>query len=215
MLFFINGFEGYEFLVIALSYIVVVLLSLSLHEFAHALAAYKSGDLTPKTQGRLSLNPLKHIDPIGAICCAIFGFGWAKPVQINPSNFRNIKKGITWTSIAGVLMNLFLSFLGYGFYALITMFNSASYIVFILQQFFYLLYWINLCLAVFNFLPIYPLDGFKLIEANTSYNNKFVQFMYRYGNLVLILFIVCFDSILFGLIETVSKPIELFWNLIF
>ena len=116
MLFFLDSYKGTDFLVAALSYIIVIVLSLSLHEFAHAFAAYKSGDNTPKMQGRVSINPLKHIDGIGFICCAFFGFGWAKPVQVNPNNFRNIKKGTGWTSVAGVLMNLLLAFVGCGLY---------------------------------------------------------------------------------------------------
>ena len=108
MLFFIQNYQGMEFFVVALSYILVVVFSLSMHEFAHAFVAYKCGDPTPKMEGRITLNPLKHIDPIGIICCALFGFGWANPVKINSTQFRNIKKGTIWTSISGVLMNIIL-----------------------------------------------------------------------------------------------------------
>ena len=110
MLFFMGSYTGMDFIIVSLAYILAVTLALSFHEFAHAYSAYKMGDSTPKLQGRVSLNPFKHIDPIGFICCAMFGFGWAKPVQINQNNFRNIKKGIGWTSVAGVLMNLLLAF---------------------------------------------------------------------------------------------------------
>jgi len=192
-----------------------MVLSLSLHEFAHAFSAYKSGDQTPKLQGRVTLNPMKHIDPIGLICCALFRFGWARPVQINPSNFRNIKKGIAWTSVAGVLMNITLSFIGYGIFMLVSLINSANFLVLFLQEFFFYLYLLNICLAVFNILPIYPLDGFKLVEVATKYNNGYVNFMYRYGNLILVLFVVFCDDILFNLISWVAMPISLFWGLIF
>jgi Zn-dependent protease len=158
---------------------------------------------------------MKHIDPIGIICCAFFGFGWARPVQINPSNFRNIKKGIIWTSIAGVLMNLALSFLGYGFFKLACLIPASNYLVIFLQTFLYYIFQLNICLAVFNILPIYPLDGFKVVEATTKYNNNFVNFMYKYGNLLLILLIVFCDQILFRLISWVSMPITWFWELIF
>jgi len=215
MLFYLQSYSGTDFIIVALSYLLVMVLSLCLHEFAHAFAAYKSGDNTPKMQGRISLNPLNHIDPIGIICCAFFGFGWAKPVQINPSNFRDIKKGITWTSIAGVLVNLFLAFIGYGLFCATTLIVSTNFFVLFLGQFFYFMFIVNISLAVFNLLPIYPLDGFKLVENCSNYNNKYVQFMYRYGNLILIMLILFFDTFLIRLIGYVSRPIILFWNLIF
>ena len=215
MLFFIDSFQGIDFLIVSLAYILVIVISLSLHEFAHAFCAYKSGDMTPKMQGRVSINPIKHIDTLGFLCCAFFGFGWAKPVQINPNNFRNIKKGIGWTSVAGVLMNLFLAFISCGFYYLFLLINVQNYFILFFQQFFYFMYFINVCLAVFNFLPIYPLDGFKFIENFSSYNNSYVKFMYRYGSIILILLIIFFDNLLFKLISYIALPIELFWSILF
>lgn len=215
MLFFIQQYEGLDFVIVALSYLLVILLSLSLHEFGHAFVAYKCGDTTPKMEGRITLNPLKHIDPIGILCCAFFGFGWANPVRINPAQFRNIKKGTILTSLAGVIVNLALAFLGYGLFLATLLINSASFWALFLQQFCYFLFLINLSLAVFNILPIYPLDGFKIVEACTKYNNQYVQFMYKYGNLVLILILVFFDNILFRFINLISHPIIWFWNLIF
>lgn len=213
MLFFIDTYSGTDFLIVSIAYILAVVIALSFHEFAHAYSAYKLGDGTPKLQGRISLNPLKHIDPIGFICCAMFGFGWARPVQINHSNFRNIKKGIGWTSVAGVLMNLILAFVGCGLYYISLFIQSTSFIVLLLQQFFYFLFFINISLAVFNFLPIYPLDGFKFVENLTKYNNSYVNFMYKYGSLILILVVFFLDDILFKLINYVSYPIFWFWSL--
>ncbi len=215
MLFRIGQYTGMEFVIFTLAYVAVIVISLSLHEFAHGFAAYKSGDNTPKLQGRLTLNPLKHMDPIGLVCCAFFGFGWARPVQINPSNFRNVKKGTIWTSIAGVLTNFILSFLGYGLYSLVSLINVNNYFVIFFEIFFYYMFFVNLCLAVFNFLPIYPLDGFKLIEALASYKNQYVEFMYKYGNLILILFVVFMDNVLIKLMELLSMPIVWFWGLLF
>lgn len=215
MLFFAQGLQGADFLIVSLSFLLVIIISLSLHEFAHGYAAYKCGDMTPKMQGRLTLNPFSHIDPIGFVCCALFGFGWAKPIQINPENFRNVKKGLAWTSVAGVLMNLFLGFIGYGFYALIVLIGSTNLFVTFLANFFYYLFFINISLAVFNFLPIYPLDGFRFVESVTKYNNGYVNFMRKYGNLILLIFVIFCDNLLITLIGYVSTPIVLFWNLIF
>ncbi|MGN0961766.1 MAG: site-2 protease family protein [Christensenellales bacterium] len=216
MLLFFNRFDNsIDFLIFAIAYLLVIILSLSLHEFAHAYVAYKNGDETPKFQGRITLNPLKHIDPLGILCCALFGFGWARPVEINPSNFRNIKRGVGWTSVAGVLMNLILAFFGYGFACLTALITVQNVFISFLQNFFYYLFIINLSLAVFNILPIYPLDGFKLVENYTKYNNGYVRFMYKYGNWILLAIVIFFDELLFSLISIISYPITWFWNLFF
>ena len=215
MLFFLGSYEGINFVIVALAYILVIVLSLSLHEFAHAYCAYKCGDMTPKAQGRVTINPLKHIDAIGFLCCAFFGFGWAKPVEVNNNNFRNIKKGIGWTSVAGVLMNLFLAFVSCGLFNLTLLFNTTNLFILFLQQFFYFMYIINLSLAVFNFLPIHPLDGFKFVENYTSYNNGYVKFMYKYGSWILLLVIFVLDSWLLRIITMIAYPIEMFWRIIF
>ena len=215
MLFFLDSYEGINFVIVALAYILVIVLSLSLHEFAHAYCAYKCGDMTPKAQGRVTINPLKHMDAIGFLCCAFFGFGWAKPVPVNNNNFRNIKKGIGWTSVAGVLMNLFLAFVGCGLFNLTLLFNATNLFILFLQQFFYFMYIINLSLAVFNFLPIHPLDGFKFVENYTSYNNGYVKFMYKYGSWILLLVIFVLDSWLLKIITMIAYPIEMFWRIIF
>lgn len=199
----------------AISFLVVIVLSLSLHEFAHGFAAYKCGDNTAKMAGRLTLNPLNHIDPIGFICCVFFKFGWARPVPVNPANFRNVKKGSAWTSVAGVLMNLFLAFIGYGLFSLVAIIPADNLFITFLLYFFLYLFSINISLAVFNFLPIYPLDGFKFVESFTKYNNGYVNFMYKYGSFVLLGVILLLGDLLLKLISIIQTPIVLFWNLIF
>ena len=147
----------------------IVLLSLSVHEVAHGYAAYKFGDPTARNLGRLSLNPLKHLDPIGALCMLLFGFGWAKPVPINTRYFKNPKSGMALSALAGPLSNLIMAFvafvtqmyiLRFGATAIFTNPNGIVYMLFLFfNEFFYL----NISLAVFNLLPIPPLDGSRIL----------------------------------------------------
>ena len=106
-----NGVDLISVVVGILSSLAVIFLTMPVHEFAHAWAATKLGDPTPKYYGRLSLNPFNHIDYMGALCIILFGFGWAKPVGINPRNFDNVKKGMALTALAGPLSNIILAFI--------------------------------------------------------------------------------------------------------
>ena len=105
-------------LLAGIAMVLALIISLSTHEFAHAYVAYKNGDDTAKLMGRLTLNPLKHVDFVGVLCCVLFRFGWAKPVPVNPMKFRNFKKGSALVSIAGVTVNLIFAILFGGLYVL-------------------------------------------------------------------------------------------------
>lgn len=172
-----------------------VLFSLSVHEFSHGVAAYAVGDKTAKYSGRLSLNPLAHLDPFGAICLFLFGFGWAKPVPVNPWNFKNKKGGMILTALAGPFSNFLLAFIAMVIYTLLggMSFSSASFGFTVASVFYELAYYmimINLGLGLFNLIPIPPLDGSKVLTAILPERTYFKLMDYeRYGFIILILLI--------------------------
>ena len=166
----------------------VLLISLTLHEWGHAYAAFRCGDPTARNLGRMTLNPIAHIDPIGFLCLLLFGFGWAKPVPVNSRNYRNYKRDEAIVSLAGVAMNFLLVLVAsivlivLGRYFPQTFSNEA-----LMTILFYLL-GINVTLMVFNLLPIYPLDGYHLFEllfARVLPPRLFLT-LRRYGNWILI-----------------------------
>ena len=153
-------YQGFslESIIYVLMRVITVLLAISIHEMAHGFLAYKLGDPTAKFDGRLSLNPLRHIDPFGALCMFFFGFGWAKPVMVNPNYFRNYKKDMALTALAGPVSNILLGFVGVIIWVhLAPIVNNAYFSMFITM-----FVTLNISLAVFNLLPIPPLDGSKI-----------------------------------------------------
>lgn len=154
---FANGFS-LESIIYVLLRVMVVLLAISVHEMAHGFMAYKLGDNTAKYDGRLSLNPLRHIDPFGALCMLFFGFGWAKPVMVNPNYFKNHKRDMALTALAGPVSNFIMAFIGmFGLLYLCPLFANMY-----LYSFFSMLVILNISLGVFNLIPIPPLDGSKI-----------------------------------------------------
>ena len=166
-------------------FIPVLLLALTLHEFAHAWTAVHFGDLTPKLAGRLTLDPLKHLDPLGTLFLFVAQIGWAKPVPVNPANFTHPRADL-WVSLAGIIANLGQAVL----YAVVwhvwrPLFASAPGAGLI--RFLWLGIMINLGLALFNLLPLFPLDGShvlkNLLPRYSSY--RFSVFSERYGAMIL------------------------------
>lgn len=138
-----------------------ILIALTLHELAHGYMAYKLGDPTAKMMGRLSLNPIKHLDPMGTVMLLVLGFGWAKPVPINPRNFRKPIRDDILVSLAGVTVNFILFFISVGVYIALYVHGVSNEIVMTFLQYFYS---INMSLCLFNLLPIPPLDGFHVVN---------------------------------------------------
>jgi len=174
-----------SFLIIA----VAIILSLSIHEYFHAWVAYFLGDPTSKDKGRLTINPLAHLDPFGTLLIFLVGFGWGKPVPINPTNFKNQKLGEVLVGIAGPFANFSLALI----MSLILRFFTFSNIFF--GSFLSLFIWLNLALGVFNLIPIPPLDGSHIILVLAS--EKVRSFLIR--NSLLLIIILIFLIYRFGL----------------
>jgi Zn-dependent protease len=137
-----------------------ILIASTIHEYSHGLMAFKLGDPTAKTEGRLTLNPIPHIDPLGAICMILFRFGWSKPVPINEYNFKKRELGTALTALAGPLSNISVAIIC-GIINYIFQLDSQP----VLGTFLVTFTMINLALAFFNLIPIPPLDGHKIIRA--------------------------------------------------
>ncbi len=190
----ISNLSAQDKFILIISFTAAVIMAIMLHEWAHAWVAYKNGDLVAKLSGRLSLNPKAHFDVYGLLMFFIVGFGWAKPVPINPDNFKNKRVGIFTTAISGVTMNLIIAFLCFGLSNLVLLVPSDVlvksnfvYAMFkLLYYFFYFSTLINVSLIAFNLLPIYPLDGFRVVQAFTKPTNPYVKFMEQYGSFVLL-----------------------------
>lgn len=173
-----------------------VIVAMTFHEFAHAWAATKLGDDTPRLQGRLNLNPLSHIDPIGLLCLIFLGFGWGKPVEINPRNFDgkySLSKAEAIVAAAGPIMNFILALLFVIIYALLAKANIASVTWSLIISLIKSIIWVNLSLGIFNLIPIYPLDGSKVLNHFLPYkakewiaNNNFI--------LTIILFVIVYGT---------------------
>ncbi|MBE5752662.1 MAG: site-2 protease family protein [Clostridiales bacterium] len=211
-----------------------VMVVVTVHEYAHAYVAVKYGDPTPQLNGRLSLNPMQHFDPLGILMFALAGFGWAKPVPINPYNFRDYKKGCLFTSSAGIIVNYFSAFLFYPLYLLIVLYFptnlSGTYAAIFFPRVFLLLYTYSLSFSVFNLLPLYPLDGFRIMDALNKKRGKVYQFLRQnsyYILLGLILLSILADySIIFSKLNVLgylmrfatnvlAQPITFVWGKIF
>lgn len=208
----------YRFLNLILT-LPAVLLAISVHETAHGYAAYKMGDPTAKYSGRLSLNPFAHFDLVGFLCMLFFHFGWAKPVPINPDNFKDRKKGVILVSLAGPVSNLAMAIISAvilgivgkftGFAALFSNVTSLKGLNVLIVMLYYCII-INVGLMIFNLIPIPPLDGSRVLTEFLPGRIKYKFYRYeRYSFLALLLIIYTgiLDPILNFLTNLILQPI--------
>lgn len=192
----------------------VLLISFPIHEFSHAMVAYKLGDNTAKLSGRLTLNPLKHLDPFGTILLLVAGFGWAKPVPINPLNFKNRREGMALTAVAGPVSNLFLAIISLILFKYLQSYSNIN--VYFLNFLIYMVT-INVTLAIFNLIPINPLDGSRILAMFLPQRLEFL--LYKYEQIItIVLFLFLFTGLISGplsfLIDNVIRNLVAFINLL-
>ena len=170
---------------------ITLMVAFTVHEFAHAFVAYKFGDPTAQKQGRLTLNPIQHLDPIGTILIFIAGFGWARPVPVNRFFFKNPRLAGILVSIAGPISNLLMAILGFiVWYAMLGMGTAATLPTFV-PEFLNIFIHLHLVLFVFNLLPFPPLDGYRIVEdlAPAHLRPKLTQFE-AYGSVIFLILVI-------------------------
>lgn len=190
----LRGGDMMSIFVYLISTAFVVFCTLPVHEFAHGWMANKMGDPTARLSGRLTLNPMKHLDLIGSILIFLTGFGWAKPVPVNQNNFRNPKKGMALTALAGPVSNLIMAFIFMLLMNFCGIFNNMAAYIFLL--FFQYAALVNIRLAVFNLLPVPPLDGSRIFWAILP--DKYYWKVMQYERIIMI---VLFALLLFGVLS--------------
>jgi Zn-dependent protease len=196
-----------------LTMLAAIVICITIHEFSHAFLAYKFGDDTAKLEGRLTINPIKHLDPLGSIMLLFVGFGWGKPVPVTPSNVRgNRSRNLAIISLAGPASNL-IAAAAFGFMlrlGLSSMGDSLSTLtVLVVLDFIYILIYINVLLAIFNLIPVAPLDGSKILSAilPEKFTPLLIQFE-RWGPPILFLTIIVDAFALnIGILSRIIGPI--------
>lgn len=189
--------------------IIALVVGITFHEFAHAAAAAFLGDSTPKFEGRLTLNPLRHLDPIGSLFILLVGFGWGKPVTFDPHFIKHGKWGIALVGIAGPIANIIIAFI-------LIVALKFGILPQAIAQLFIIVIFINIILAVFNLLPLPPLDGSKLLRALLPESKQeFIDNMERHGPVLLFILIIADSFLGLGILSSIIGPLFNFtWNVL-
>ena len=178
-----------------------IVIGLTFHEYAHGWAAYKLGDPTARYAGRLTINPLAHVDPIGLVRLFFAGFGWAKPVPVTPYKLTgNMRRSLMMVSLAGPVTNIIIALIASLLFGAVALSGSMP-MVEIMQR----IIQINVVLAVFNLLPIPPLDGSKILAGILPGDQRWLIYMEQYGTIILL--ILLFTGILSPILGTIIRPI--------
>jgi Zn-dependent proteases len=207
--------------------LLVIVTALSFHEFAHAFVAYKLGDDTAYRMGRITLNPLAHLDPIGTIMILLLGFGGAKPVEVNPLNFKNHRKGMAAVAVAGPLSNFLLAFITFIIARIVIFFAYSSGnitpLFYTIIDILSIMAGTNISLGVFNLLPIPPLDGSKVLGAFVAQDFYYKMISYQQQSYTVLLFLMAsgiatpiirfFSIILFDALYYMSGFVDIIFKL--
>lgn len=189
-----QGMDTKSWLMSILITLPAIIIGLSFHEFAHAFAADRLGDRTPRMQGRVTINPAAHVDPFGLIALIFIGFGWGKPVMVDDRNFKHIRRDSLIVDLAGITTNLILAVIFAGIFKLLFIYQYDflnTYMGSVVAQMVYYIVQINIVLMIFNLLPVPPLDGFGIITQifNLRQKDWYYQ-VYNNGFIILLLLIV-------------------------
>lgn len=214
-MFLLNS-NGSELIITLCVRLLIIFTILPIHEYAHGYAARKLGDNTALIAGRLTLNPLAHVDPLGAILLLLFGFGWAKPVPVNPRNFANFRRDNALVAAAGPLSNLICAFVAiFVNRVILNLFSTSdSTVIFFIYYAIYYFAIINLSLAIFNLLPIRPLDGSNILAYFLP--AKANAFLYKHTNVIqIVLFVAIFLGLLSGPLSWLISKVYTLFNYLF